>query len=83
MQCEKGSLFLGGFIGGAGGCYSGFGEKQAMPLGGVFVLLCTASSKVHPAEVISVLYPVAGGQTTGSAGDGGSGLVGRAWKRQG
>ncbi len=52
--------------------------KQAMPLGGVLVLLCTASTKVHPAEVISVLYPVCGGQTAGSAGDGGSGLVGRA-----
>lgn len=53
-----------------------------MPLGGVFVLLCAASSKVHPAMVISVLYPVAGGETTGSAGEGGSGLVGRGWRRQ-
>lgn len=50
-----------------------------MPLGGVFVLLCTTPPKVHPAQVISVLYPVAGGETTGSAGDGGSGLV--AWRR--
>lgn len=51
-----------------------------MPLGGVLVLLCTAASKVHPADVVSVLYPVAGSESTGSAGDGGSALVGRAWR---
>lgn len=58
-----------------------FRRKGAMPLGGVFVLLCTATSKVHPAEVISVLYPVAGGESTGSAHDGGPGLVWRAWRQ--
>lgn len=52
-----------------------------MPLGGVLVLLCTAASKVHPADVVSVLYPVAGSESTGSAGDGRSALVGRAWGR--
>lgn len=51
------------------------------PLGGVFVLLCTASSKVHPSVIISVLYPVAWGQSAGSACEGGSGLVGGAWGR--
>ena len=57
--------------------------NRAVPLGGVLVLLCAASPKVHPAEVVSVLYPVAGGQAAGSAAQGGSGLVGRAWRRQG
>lgn len=54
-----------------------------MPLGGVLVLLCTAATKVHPADVVPVLYPVAGSQSTGSAGDGRSALVGRAWRHTG
>lgn len=67
------------FIGGDEGCNSGFSESKPLPLGGVFVLLCTASSKVHPAHVVSVLYPVAGGWTAGSAAKGGSGVVERAF----
>lgn len=53
--------------------------KPAVASRGVFILFCTASSKVHPAEVISVLYPVAGGQ--GSAAEGGSDLEGRTCKK--
>lgn len=52
-----------------------------MPLGGILILLCTATSKVHPADVISVIYPMAGGESAGSAGEGGSGLVGRTWRQ--
>lgn len=62
------------------GSGSSFGKSEAMPLGGVLVLLCTAASKVHPAGVVSVHYPVAGSESTGSAGDGRSALVGRAWR---
>lgn len=51
-----------------------------MPLRRVLILLCTAASKVHPANVVPVLYPVAGSESTGSAGDGSSALVGRAWR---
>ena len=53
-----------------------------MPLGGVLVLFCAATSKVHPADVISVLYPVSRGEAAGSAGEGGSGLVRRAWRHR-
>lgn len=52
--------------------------EETKPSGLVFVLLCTTPSEVHPAEIISVLYPVVGGETTGSAAEGGSGVVGRA-----
>lgn len=44
-------------------------------LRGVFVLFGAASPKVHPAQVVSVLYPVSRGRTTGSAAQGGPGLV--------
>lgn len=50
-------------------------DIDACLLRGVFVLLSTAPSEVHPAQVIPVLYPVSWGGTTGSAGQGGSRLV--------
>lgn len=40
-------------------------------LGGVLVLLGAASSKVHPAQVISVLYPVSRSRADRSAAEGG------------
>lgn len=52
------------------------GEMKPAALWGVFVLLHTTAPKVHPSQVISVLYPVTGGCS--SAGEGGSGLEGRA-----
>lgn len=78
MQCEKGSLFCVGFLLAAvRGCDSG-----VSPLGGVFALLCAASAKVHPALVVSVLYPVDGGRAAGPAAEGGSDLVGGPLRRQ-
>lgn len=38
--------------------------------GVLLVLLCTAASEVHPAQVVSVLYLVAGTRTAGSAAQG-------------
>jgi len=72
----KRAVFLPALIEGVGSCNSGDQRKQAVALlWRVFILLCTTPSKVHPAEVISVLYPVARGY--GSAGEGGSGLKGK------
>lgn len=68
----------GAFIGGVRGFLFRVQRMNVVPLGGVFILLGAASSKVHPAQVITVLCPVAGAQAAGSAGEGGSGLQ-RAW----
>lgn len=38
--------------------------------GVLLVLLCTAASEVHPAQIVSVLYLVAGTRTAGSAAQG-------------
>lgn len=72
-------VILLALTGDAGGCDRG-GGKQAAASRGVLVLFCTTSSKVHPSEVISVLYPVAGGHSSAAEG-GGSDLEGRAWKK--
>lgn len=83
MQCEKGFRFfkIKTLTGDVGGFGLSVRRNKAVPSGLVFVLLCTTSSEVHPAEIISVLYPVVGGETTGSAAEGGSGVVGRAFPR--
>lgn len=63
-------------LGDGGGCSTELGGGVPVPSGGVLVLLGAASTKVHPAHVVSVFYPVAGGHAAGSAAQGGSGLVG-------
>lgn len=44
-------------------------------LRGVLVLFGAASPKVHPAQVVSVLYPVSRGRAAGSAAQRGARLV--------
>ena len=48
-------------------CFLMSSHTSSIFLGGVFVLLCTAASKIHPPQVVPVLYPVAGAKSTGFA----------------
>lgn len=41
--------------------------SRDFPLRGVFVLLCTAATKIHPPQVVSVCYPVVGTQSAAFA----------------
>lgn len=57
------------------------GPMEAGPLGGVLILLGTATAKIHPAHVVPVTYPVAGVQVLQVLNDGHSPR--RSYKGQG